>query len=101
MGLFRSPGEGNQVVVKIEAQRLSDSTGLSPPNSRNHEHIIDLKWRDATDGQTGQSSRQVIVDWVEGGGEARAQGAPDVRVLVVDARPKYLRTESAWGCRRV
>ena len=47
---------------------------------------------DAADGQTGQSSRQVIVDWIEGGGEARVQGTPDVRVIVVDARPKYLRT---------
>jgi hypothetical protein len=65
---------------------------LSPPNSRNHEHITHLAWRDPSSGGTGQTTRQQIVMWIEDGNEARVQGNPDVRVHVIDARPKYLRT---------
>ncbi|TXL62356.1 DUF3892 domain-containing protein [Aeromicrobium terrae] len=65
---------------------------LSPPDSRNHQHIVKLAWRDPSSGETGQSSREQLVTWIERGGDARVQGPPDVRVHVVDARPRYLRT---------
>lgn len=65
---------------------------LSPPSSRSHEHITDLKWRDPSTSETGQTSRRGMVDWIEDGGDARVQATPDVRVVVVDARPKYVRT---------
>lgn len=65
---------------------------LSPPNSRDHQHITDLKWRNATNNNTGQNTREAIVKWIEDGNEARVEGNPDVRVYVVDGRPKYLRT---------
>lgn len=66
---------------------------LSPPISRNHQHIPDVKWRDPSGGDTGQSTRQTIVDWIDRGGEARVHGNPfDVKVVVVRDTPPYIRT---------
>jgi hypothetical protein len=65
---------------------------LSPPNSRNHECISDLKWFEPSTRNAGQMTRAQMVGWIEGGGDARVQGPPDVSVIVVDARPKYVRT---------
>jgi hypothetical protein len=51
-----------------------------------------MNWRNPSTGETGQTSRQGMVEWIEGGGDARVQATPDVQVVVVDARPKYVRT---------
>ena len=60
-----------------------------------HEHITDVKWRNPSDGKTGESSRATMVDWIRNkGGDARVRDNPghDVRVRVVDASPPYIRT---------
>jgi hypothetical protein len=56
-----------------------------------HEHITHLAWKEGT--KTGESTRAELVQWVNGGGDARVQSTPkDVKVEVVNATPPYLRT---------
>lgn len=63
---------------------------LSPPDSRDHSHITDVRWSQS--GKTGTSSRQVMVDHIRGGNPVYVQGSPDAKVAVVEASPPYLRT---------
>ncbi len=58
-----------------------------------HEHIASVKWRNPTDAQTGQSTRAAMVEFIDGGGDARvSDGTREVAVGVVKANPPYLRT---------
>jgi hypothetical protein len=59
-----------------------------------HEHITDVKWRDPSDGDTNQSSRQQMVDWINKGNTARVKDSygNDINVMVVNASPPYIRT---------
>jgi Protein of unknown function (DUF3892) len=63
-----------------------------------HEHIAEVRWRDPADGNTGASTRQVMVDWIENkGGDARvSDGTRDVQVGVVHPQygVPYLRTHA-------
>jgi hypothetical protein len=56
-----------------------------------HEHITDLRWK--AEVGTGTLTRGEMVQWVRNGGDARVEARPaDVRVVVVEATPPYLRT---------
>jgi hypothetical protein len=60
-----------------------------------HEHIAEVRWRDPGNGNTGASSRETMVNWINNKGDARVNdGNNEVRVGVVDARPPYLRTHA-------
>lgn len=66
---------------------------LEPSDSNRHEHIAWAKW--VKSGAAGEtiSSRDQMVDWINGGGQAWvADGSNSVRVMVVQAKPPYLRT---------
>ncbi|WP_211372281.1 DUF3892 domain-containing protein [Mycolicibacterium grossiae] len=63
------------------------------PGGWSNQHITDVKWVGEQDGEVGQSSREIMVEWISGGGAAFVQGPHSrVRVGVVDASPPYLRT---------
>lgn len=75
-------------MVYIEAVRMSTYGSGS-------EHITDVRWRDPADQKTGESSREIMVDWIKNkNGEARVRDAAghEARVGVVEASPPYLRT---------
>ncbi len=80
-------------MVYITHIRLS-STG------RSHEHITDVKWRNPSNGNTGQNTRQQMVDWINQGNIARVKDSygNDINVGVVKANPPYLRTyaDGVW-----
>jgi Protein of unknown function (DUF3892) len=60
-----------------------------------HEHIVELQWRNPETNQTGRSSREVIVDWIGKGGVAKVADAfRTVDVAVVNAIPPYVRTHA-------
>jgi len=60
-----------------------------------HEHIARVKWENRSDGTTGDNSRAEMVKWIDEGGDARvADGSSFVRVGVVNATPKYIRTHA-------
>ncbi len=67
-----------------------------------HEHIADVRWRNPESGDTGESSRETMVDWIQNkGGEARVRddSGDDVQVGVVDANPPFIRTyaDGVWA----
>lgn len=69
------------------------SVRLHPPTENTHQAISRLRWHNATSQQTGESTRESLVDWINSGGDARvAHPQHTVRVVVVDADPPYLRT---------
>jgi len=61
-----------------------------------HEHIARVRWQDTQNStQTGEASRQEMVDWINGGGQAYvSQGGHTVAVGVVNANPPYIRTHA-------
>lgn len=61
-----------------------------------HEHITDVKWRNPTSGDTGQSTKAAMVDWINDNGDARVRdnAGHDVKVGVVKATPPYIRTHA-------
>ena len=65
-----------------------------------HEHIAKVTWEENSSGSTGESTRAQMVTFIEGGGDARvANGASYVKVGVVNATPKYIRTiaDGKWS----
>jgi hypothetical protein len=65
-----------------------------------HEHIASVRWRVSSSGETGQSTRAQMVDWIEGGGVARVRDSAgnEIAVGVVKATPHYIRTyaDGVW-----
>lgn len=69
---------------------------------RRHEHITDVQWRNPGSGETGQSTKATMVDWIKNeNGDARVRDNPgnDVKVGVVDGNPPYIRTyaDGVWS----
>lgn len=66
-----------------------------------HEHITDVKWRNPSNGNTGQSTRQEMVDWIDKGNIAHVKDSSgnDINVGVVRATPPFLRTyaDGVWS----
>ena len=81
-------------MVNITHVRLGGGSG--------HEHITRVKWRNPSDGETGESTTATMVDWIENkkGVAQVTDGKNTARVGVV--RPKdhapYLRTyaDGTW-----
>lgn len=73
-------------MIEITAIHMSGGT--------QHEHIASVKWKNPATDATGQSTREAMVDWLENkNGEAYVtDGKNTVSVLVVNAKPKYIRT---------
>ena len=73
-------------MVYIEKVHMVGGTG--------HEHIAEVQWRNPDDGNTGKSSKAVMVDWIDNKkGKAKVtDGRNTVDVFTVDGTPKYLRT---------
>ncbi len=64
-------------------------------NGTRHEHIASVRWQNPADNATGESTRQVMVDWIRQGGVAKVtDGRNTVDVGVVEANPPYLRTHA-------
>lgn len=64
-----------------------------------HEHIESVKWRNPDTDETNQSTREKMVEWINGGGKAYVtDGDQTVAVGVVDANPPYIRTyaDEVW-----
>lgn len=62
-----------------------------------HEHIAEVGWENRSTKETGTSTRQQVVVWLEGdnANQARvADGQSFVAVGVVNATPKYIRTHA-------
>jgi hypothetical protein len=65
------------------------------PNGSSHEHIASVKWKNPDNGKTGESTREVMVDWIANkGGAAYVCGGNChmARVGVVQGNPPYVRT---------
>jgi hypothetical protein len=65
-----------------------------------HDHIDRVRWRDPQTGQTGESTRAEMIEWIDRGGEARVtDGRRSIRVGVVRAHPPYIRTyaDQVWS----
>jgi hypothetical protein len=63
-------------------------------NGTRHEHITDVKWRDASTRNADQSSIAEMVAWIENrrGVAKVTDGVNTVNVGVVNVPPKHLRT---------
>lgn len=61
-----------------------------------HEHIARVRWQDTQNpANNGENSRQEMVDWINGGGQAYVNhGGRTVAVGVVNANPPYIRTHA-------
>jgi len=78
------------MVIRITAVRLS--------GGQDHEHITDLWWTNPGTGESGSSTRAVIVSWIENDkGQAYTEeggNRADVFVVTPTYGAKYLRTMS-------
>ena len=75
-------------------------TGTHLAGGQRHEHIASVRWRNPSDGMTGQSTREQMVRWIqEDKGIARvSDGVREIMVGVVTANPPYIRTyaDGVW-----
>lgn len=71
-------------------------TAVHMEHGTSHEHIASVRWRNPDNAETGQSTREVMVDWIRNkNGVAKVtDGRNTVDVGVVDAHPPYLRTHA-------
>lgn len=67
---------------------------MSPPNSRNHEHITHVAWMNPATNNTGENSVADIVDFIRNkkGVAKVTDGESTVDVSVVDTNPPHIRT---------
>lgn len=67
---------------------------MEPSNGTSLWHIARVKWKEDGTTNVGDWTRQQMVNWINGGGDARVQdGYGSVKVEVVDTQPPYLRTK--------
>lgn len=62
-----------------------------------HQHIVRLWWTNPANGETGNSARSEVVNWIENGGKAYVEEYGhriDVGVVTPASGPKYLRTHA-------
>ena len=69
-------------------------TAIHLPNGPGHEHIEFVRWQNPGTLETGQSTREAIVTWINRGDDLRVRNVTghDVEVGVVNGEPPYLRT---------
>jgi LPXTG-motif cell wall-anchored protein len=84
-------------------RRRGDHTPISPiyitavhmPDGSGHEQIEFVQWQNPRTLETGQSTREEIVEWINSGGDLRVRDhAGDLRAGVVAADPPYIRTHA-------
>ena len=70
-------------------------TAIHLVGGEKHEHIQSVQWRDRSSNETGQATRATMVDWIgnKGGSAFVKDNVGSVPVLVVDAKPPYIRTK--------
>jgi hypothetical protein len=75
--------------VRVTHRRMS-------PGGWSNQHIVMVKWISDQDSSVGESTREVMVDWIGNrGGYAYVQGSSALsQVGVVHAAPPYLRTHA-------
>lgn len=73
-------------MIYIEAVHMEGGVG--------HEHIASVRWRDSSDGKTGQTTRAGMVKFINDGNRvAVSDGAGNTAYVgVVNAQPPYIRT---------
>lgn len=79
-------------MVQITAIRV---VGLA-----RHENITDVQWINPVNKRNGTSTKQAMVDWIKGGGQAIvSDGMRTVKVSVVAAPIPYIRTiaDGVWS----
>lgn len=61
-----------------------------------HEHIASVRWTNPSSGDSGESTRETMVDWIENknGSAYVTDGQNTVSVGVVNASPRYIRTSA-------
>ena len=76
--------------IRITHIRLSSNYDVD------HENITDFRWVGYEDGKTGDSSKAILVDWIDGqGGKAYVESSRTkvaVGVVKPQGRKPYLRT---------
>lgn len=78
-------------------------TAIHLAGGSEHEHVASVRWLNAENGQSGESDRAAMVEWLDRVGTsniakvAGPQGS--AQVGVVDSQPKYLRTyaDGQWS----
>lgn len=67
---------------------------MSAPYERGYDRIAEVKWRNPSDGATGQNTVPQIVDWIRNqkGVAKVTDGRRTADVIVVDDQPPFLRT---------
>lgn len=77
------------------------ATAVHMVGGTRHEHIAEVRWRNLTTGDSGNSSRQQMVDWVRANpGQAVVDhGGHRAYVGIIDATPPYIRTyaDGVWN----
>lgn len=74
-------------------------TAVHMPEGSGHEQIEFVQWQNPRTLDTGQTTREGIVEWINSGGDLRVRNhAGDRRVGVVAAHPPYIRTyaDGVW-----
>jgi len=62
---------------------------MTPTTANDHQHISHVKW--SQPGQTGTSTSEEMIAFIDKGNAVYVQGPPDAKVGV-DGNPKFLRT---------
>lgn len=77
---------------------------MSPPHSQNHQHITYLQWKSLGTNNTGSSTTEAIVEWIDDeSGIAVVKPGPNQSTVGTvnpgDGGPKYLRTyaDDQWN----
>jgi hypothetical protein len=75
-------------------------TAVHMEQGQGHEYIASVQWRNPASNETGQSTKQTMVDWINNGGVARVRDnqGNEIAVGVVNGNPPYLRTyaDGTW-----
>lgn len=81
---------------KKERPHMVEITAVHMSGGTKHEHIAEVKWKNPETSETGKSTRETMVDWIENkSGKAYVtDGKNKAWVGVVNATPKYIRTHA-------
>jgi hypothetical protein len=75
-------------------------TAVHLEGGERHEHIGRVRWESAVSNETGESSCEEMVEYIDGGGHVFvSQGENAAQVGVVHADPPYIRTyaDGVWN----
>jgi hypothetical protein len=79
---------------------MVEITGVHLVGGDRHEHIGSVRWKNPETQDTGESTRQTMVEWIrdQGGRAYVSDGTRAVEVGVVNVTPPYIRTyaDGVW-----